>query len=738
MGEPKAANPAPHAIGAALADLPEPVRHELARRIASVRIKLARCESEPKPQAGTSQPENSWRTAEPDYRKLLKGSDADVLGGPMLRRSPYGEYVRRCFQLEDKFPLSEVHANFEHSLRWYLEFYGSIRLPLRIPLSAQEIRYLNEPSGIDGEPHPISRAMLWFRPGPDAAVPRDEKSLRELTYWWACERAPALGVEDCLVTDAQIEFLRAVPPGSAGEPFPLSQAMEAELAKRPELGAFGPPRDPSARMALYLAVLLEALDQPGTVRFVPHDVIDQFLRTDAPLFDQLVSELDDMADVSRAHTHTHTPLNASRYRRLLAAAGLDLDGLRFTTVDPHGHRIEAARLTPPLPVRDVQVIGWVSRASGLAQATRASFAALQRTRFECGAFDFVLKDNLQPKEPRLETAAGQLTRARINLVHLNADMLPMAHAYLPDVFTGSYTIGFFFWELNRPAAGHRLALDLVDEIWVASEYNRRCFAGETNKPVINVGLALPEQPEIDRFAARARLRDQFGYPSSAFLFFGAYDSFSFPQRKNPFALVRAFQAAFPDDPDVGLIIKTHNATADPGLYRLRLWHELLGVAVRDPRIRVVNETLDYETLMAWKCGSDCYVSLHRSEGFGIGMLEAMRLGVPVVCTGFSGNMDFCNERTAWLVDYEEVPVMPGEYVSVEPGHVWASPDHDSAVAALRSVRARHEDRARRAQAASALAHTHYGVEATARRYEERLKAIMERGLTDPPRAAGGL
>ena len=107
------------------------------------------------------------------------------------------------------------------------------------------------------------------------------------------------------------------------------------------------------------------------------------------------------------------------------------------------------------------------------------------------------------------------------------------------------------------------------------------------------------------------------------------------------------------------------------------------------------------------------------------MLEAMSLGVPVLCTGYSGNMDFCSAQTAWLVDYDEVALRFDDYAHVTAGHRWAEPRHASAVSAMRAVRFDDAERNKRAGAAQQLVKERYSLGALAERYANRLKTILE-------------
>ncbi len=204
-----------------------------------------------------------------------------------------------------------------------------------------------------------------------------------------------------------------------------------------------------------------------------------------------------------------------------------------------------------------------------------------------------------------------------------------------------------------------------------------------------------------------------------------FDSFSFIQRKNPIGALKAFTTAFAGVKDVRLVVKTQNRRKVTDPVQVAVWAEVDALIKDDARIVVLDETLSYDDLLKLKKGCDCYVSLHKSEGWGFGMIEAMNLGVPVICTAYSGNMDFCSEQTAFLVGYTETLLGPDDYIFVREGQKWAEPDIEDAARQMRSV---HSDAAlRHAKADAALRNVraNFSVEAIARRYETRLREILE-------------
>ena len=208
-----------------------------------------------------------------------------------------------------------------------------------------------------------------------------------------------------------------------------------------------------------------------------------------------------------------------------------------------------------------------------------------------------------------------------------------------------YIIGQFDWELSNTSIVHETGLVLVDEIWV-EDYLSDVFSQHTNIPVINMGQAVTEPPASN--LGRAHFRPARG----RLLFLLNFDAMSSIERKNPLSAVRAFRQAFPKGNErAGLIIKTRHADQVGG-NDLVHWKLVLQEAEQDKRIRIVNRTLSEAELTGLLGACDCYVTLHRSEGFGYGAAEALIQGKPVIATNYSGVCDFCTEETSLLVPYE--------------------------------------------------------------------------------------
>jgi glycosyltransferase involved in cell wall biosynthesis len=262
----------------------------------------------------------------------------------------------------------------------------------------------------------------------------------------------------------------------------------------------------------------------------------------------------------------------------------------------------------------------------------------------------------------------------VNLVCVNADELPrFANQVGREFFDAHYTIGYWAWELPVFPSRFASAFDYVDEIWGCSSFTAHAISSATSKPVFAFAppiLPPTTAPPFDRAV--------LGIPDGPMFLF-CFDMLSVMERKNPIGLVDAFTRAFAPGEGPVLVIKVMNGERSISeLERLRVH------ASGRPDVVVIDRYLDYADTTALMAACDCYASLHRSEGFGLTMAEAMALGKPVVATGFSGNMDFMTDRTAFLVPWSEAEV-PAGCDPYPPGAPWAQPDIDGAAELLKYV-----------------------------------------------------
>ena len=236
-------------------------------------------------------------------------------------------------------------------------------------------------------------------------------------------------------------------------------------------------------------------------------------------------------------------------------------------------------------------------------------------------------------------------------------------------------------------------------------------------------------PVVSVGAVRSGRKRDFGWRDEETVFLFVYDYRSVFERKNPVGAVAAFRRAFPrGDEDVRLIVKSVNAAIDPpNRERVRL------AAANDPRITLMDGYLDRAEKNEMIAACDAYVSLHRSEGFGYTLAEAMALGKPVIGTPWSGPADFMTLSNSYPVGFELVE-LSADFGPYAAGQVWADPDLESAAAAMRQVRANPLEARRRGERASADVAARYSPVAAGAVVARRLAWIAER-QGDSPREA---
>ncbi len=324
----------------------------------------------------------------------------------------------------------------------------------------------------------------------------------------------------------------------------------------------------------------------------------------------------------------------------------------------------------------VTLIGYHHADFGLGQALRYAAKALEKV-----CFPFAVRK----LDPKLQ-GISQINRAMdpylvpycsypINCLVINPDLLyklPTWIAY--SEWTRRYNIGYWFWELANFPQEWRYAIPLVDEIWVNTEFNAQAMA-QAHSRVIKIPFGLEFNSPDPKFT-----RAYFDLPRSDFLFLVTFDFNSLVTRKNPTGAIKAFLTAFsPMQQDVFLIIKSMNGHLHSTAYENLKLH-----ARHDPRIIFIDQSMSTDEARGLLQCADCYVSLHRSEGLGLGMAESMYLGKPVIATAYSGNLEFMNNSNACLVDFTEISVAPEEYPHAQ-NQVWADPNLQTAALGMQKI-----------------------------------------------------
>lgn len=326
----------------------------------------------------------------------------------------------------------------------------------------------------------------------------------------------------------------------------------------------------------------------------------------------------------------------------------------------------------------INYVGYLSSHLGVAEAARNSISALRAADVGVKAIDISV---LAPSpagnydDPRPPRGAPEPAYP-ITILGVNADTTPGVIAGLPADIGATFRIGFWNWETGDFPEQWCSRFDLVNEVWVGSRFVADAVSAKSTVPVLVMPYMVAPPPLAPDRAWLTRLLP--GIADDEFLFLFQFDVASVPFRKNPEGVIAAFKMAFDAREPVRLIIKVMNGDLDRALLgRLRDLAEGSRITLRDLAL----ESLDRFRLLATV---DCFVSLHRSEGFGLSIAEAMAYARPVVTTNWSGNTDFTTATNAALVDFDLV-MSDRQYGPYRAGTVWAEPRLASAAAQMRRV-----------------------------------------------------
>ncbi|MEA2209294.1 MAG: hypothetical protein QOF54_1771, partial [Solirubrobacteraceae bacterium] len=377
--------------------------------------------------------------------------------------------------------------------------------------------------------------------------------------------------------------------------------------------------------------------------------------------------------------------------------------------------VERAASDPPSDRLAVRLTGYMGHTLGLGAAARGYVDALTAAGVPVSTVSVPLHHLALPVE--LEEAYGRHGfedlvhggRHGFEIVAVNADELPDFVERLGEDYFEGPRIGIWGWETNTIPERWRRAFDLVEEIWVYSRFMAENIGEQSPVPV----LALP--PPVRR-PHEAPEPTRLGVPAG-FLFLFVFDYLSTVQRKNPVGLIEAFKAAFAPGEGPQLVVKTINAPLRPLAEEEVLW-----AAHGRGDIHVIDRSLSTSELNGLMAGCDCYVSLHRAEGFGLTIAEAMALGKPAIATGYSGNVDFMNSANSYLVDYTIGRVGPDCEIYPPEGE-WAEPSIEHAAALMRRVFEHPDEAAEKGAQAAADAARLLSPEAAGRRMRARLQQL---------------
>ncbi len=372
----------------------------------------------------------------------------------------------------------------------------------------------------------------------------------------------------------------------------------------------------------------------------------------------------------------------------------------------------------------VNVVGYISDERGVGEVARQILGALESRGIDAAEID-------TPAEPAaIEKVLKGIHDGDhpydVNLICVNADMLPaVAAAVGPRFFHGRRTAGVWFWEVSEFPRQWLGSFDHLDEVWVATEFIADALRPVSPIPVKTLRVPVTPVPPADISRVELGMPDE-----DTFTFLFVFDYRSVFRRKNPLGLVEAFKRAFEPGEGPALVIKSIFSEQFPERRQ-----ELVDAVADRPEIHLLEDNVSAAAKNAMVAQCDCYVSLHRSEGLGLTMAEAMYFGRPVIATAYSGNLDFMTPDNSFLVSAPGTKIGPGA-APYDPTASWADPDLDFAATMMRDVisdPAVREERARRGATDIRLTHS---PQAAADWLETRIAESRARGVAEHLRRPG--
>ena len=359
----------------------------------------------------------------------------------------------------------------------------------------------------------------------------------------------------------------------------------------------------------------------------------------------------------------------------------------------------------------VNLIGNICAESGLGQSCRLVASALDKTGFPLSIYKYEQLGAEGQGDHSWKNRLSKELPYDVNLIHINPHELGLAFIQQDaSVWNYRYNIGYWLWELEEFPDEWIPCFQCLDEIWAPSEFICNSIRKKTTLPV----RCMPYY--VDVHIGTIYERKHFGIPEDKFLYLMMYDQSSCMERKNPIGVLNAFKMAFEkENENVGLVIKINNPTPES---RKQIRSVLDGYT----NVYLIEETLSRDEVNSLTKCVDVVVSLHRAEGFGLVLAEAMLLGTPTVATNWSSNTEFMNENVACMVDYELITIEK-DMPPFKAGNRWADANLDQAAGYMKNLYEDKEYYEMIRKNAKEYAEEKLGMDQAAGRMRERLKEI---------------
>lgn len=368
--------------------------------------------------------------------------------------------------------------------------------------------------------------------------------------------------------------------------------------------------------------------------------------------------------------------------------------------------------------RGINIFGYLLAESGLGESARSMVKIINKSGllYNLISVDVFCRQRKKDKTVLIFSKLVEDNNYDINLLSINPNItetLIIEKGF--NFINNKYNIGYWYWEFEKFPKHWIKNTQYYNEVWVASDFVKKALIKDVDLPVTKI-------PPIVEFLNinKGLRRRNFNIPDDSFVFLFVFDSMSYFQRKNPAGLVRAFKKAFGEhNQKVTLVIKCSGANnSNPYL------QELFRLSENYPVI-FINKYLEKKDLNSLMFLADCYVSLHRSEGFGLTMAEAMLLGKPTIATNYSGNLDFMNDKNSYLVDYDLVKVGLGDYPYAY-GNYWAEPKVEHAAELMYYVYKNREKAEEKGRLGQSDMQDNYNINKVTKLIKNRIDYIIEK------------
>lgn len=317
-------------------------------------------------------------------------------------------------------------------------------------------------------------------------------------------------------------------------------------------------------------------------------------------------------------------------------------------------------------------------------------------------------------EPDIEAMISTKLVHPINLICHNLPATHLIQRKNPELLEGRYNIGAPYWEYPEIPKNHLAGFDALDEIWTSNSFLTDCFRPATDVPIIEMPLHLPFPENLDE---TARIDDE------TFVFGYVFDFNSMASRKDPTALILAFLECFGDTPDarVELVLK-YSMEKSRWINPARV-EDFLRLAALDQRIKLIPDAYSTEEMAQLMQSFDAYISPHRAEGLGRGIVEAMMRGKAVAATKYSGPAQFMDADWSYPLRFYPTHVGEEAFADTRPGFSWVEVEMESLVATMLDLAANPKEAAHKGAMAAKMMRDKHGPEAFGMACLQRLRAI---------------